>query len=422
MDSRDDMNLQTQDAATAAAVATPIVEKPAGPTFFNEQPRWMDYPALHPSRPLTWLWQGYIAAGNVTLITSQWKTGKTTLLSLLLSRMRTGGALCGFHVAQGNALVISEEAVELWDDREQRLNLRDQVCLLSQPFSEGLTDERWIELLDWICDFHLARPLTLVVIDTLASFLPTGVEHDSGRALRCLSELRRLTRRGLSVVLAHHPRKGLTLPGQASRGTGALPAYVDILIEMQGCASDASDDRRRRLRAFSRHSQTPRDLVIEWTPDGADYEVRHFQEEEFTLGWEVLRIVMEDAKGRLTRLQVMEQWPVDHSKPSPKSLWRWLDRAWERGLIQRDGAGRCHSPFRYWLPGKMEQWLADPMAIINSDWDLFNEIKDKELRAEYAEQERRQKEWEEEQATRKREALEDLAAAGGDAKNADSAA
>ena len=26
-----------------------------------------------------WLWQGYLAAGNVTLLTSQWKSGKTTL-------------------------------------------------------------------------------------------------------------------------------------------------------------------------------------------------------------------------------------------------------------------------------------------------------------------------------------------------------
>jgi hypothetical protein len=26
-----------------------------------------------------WLWDGYLARGSVTLLTSQWKTGKTTL-------------------------------------------------------------------------------------------------------------------------------------------------------------------------------------------------------------------------------------------------------------------------------------------------------------------------------------------------------
>ena len=33
---------------------------------------------------VTWLWHGYLAAGQVTLLTSQWKAGKTTLLSVLL--------------------------------------------------------------------------------------------------------------------------------------------------------------------------------------------------------------------------------------------------------------------------------------------------------------------------------------------------
>ena len=39
---------------------------------------------------IDWLWQGYLAGGNLTLLTSQWKTGKTTLLALLLDRLRQG--------------------------------------------------------------------------------------------------------------------------------------------------------------------------------------------------------------------------------------------------------------------------------------------------------------------------------------------
>src|SRR5689334_10604184 len=29
--------------------------------------------------PMNWLWTGYLAPGQVTLLTSQWKSGKTTL-------------------------------------------------------------------------------------------------------------------------------------------------------------------------------------------------------------------------------------------------------------------------------------------------------------------------------------------------------
>jgi hypothetical protein len=358
---------------------TPTPPSPAPgppiPDFFTAAPRWLNYPA-NVSKPLTWLWLGYLAPGNVTLLTSQWKTGKTTLLSLLLSRMHCGGTLAGFPVAPCRALVLSEEAQELWDERDRQLNLRDHVCLLSQPFTEGLTFERWNALLDWIAELHVSRGLGLVAIDTVASFLPAGVECHARTAQQCLIALRKLTQRGLAVLLAHHPRKGLTLPGQASRGSGALPAYVDILIEMHGCASAAPDDRRRRLRSFSRHALTPRDLMIEWTADGADYRIPESVEiDDFLQGWEVLRIVLEDADAKLTRRQILDQWPPDYLKPTLHSVWRWLDRACERALIHRDGAGRKNSPFRYWLPAKLEAWQADPFwMLLHSDpFDPFDE-------------------------------------------------
>jgi hypothetical protein len=37
-----------------------------------------------------WLWHGLIARGNVTLFTSQWKAGKSTLLTGLMHKPRSG--------------------------------------------------------------------------------------------------------------------------------------------------------------------------------------------------------------------------------------------------------------------------------------------------------------------------------------------
>ena len=65
----------------------------------------MDRPLVHASRLLesttqiTWLWQGLIARGKITLLTSQWKSGKTTLVSVLLSKLQTGGELAGLTLA-----------------------------------------------------------------------------------------------------------------------------------------------------------------------------------------------------------------------------------------------------------------------------------------------------------------------------------
>jgi ABC-type multidrug transport system ATPase subunit len=41
----------------------------------------------------------YLAAGKTTLLTSQCKIGKTTLLTVLLAKMKAGGELAGRRVA-----------------------------------------------------------------------------------------------------------------------------------------------------------------------------------------------------------------------------------------------------------------------------------------------------------------------------------
>jgi hypothetical protein len=69
--------------------------------------------------------------------------------------------------------------------------------------------------------------------------------------------LQRLTTRGVSVLLLHDPSKGSVLPGQAARGNGALSGYVDITIEMRRLSRENTNDRRRRLQAYSRHDATP---------------------------------------------------------------------------------------------------------------------------------------------------------------------
>src|ERR1700736_2918895 len=53
-----------------------------------------DLTAASPTGP-DWVRHGLLARGHLTLLTELWKTGKTTLLSLLLSRRKQGGSLAG---------------------------------------------------------------------------------------------------------------------------------------------------------------------------------------------------------------------------------------------------------------------------------------------------------------------------------------
>jgi hypothetical protein len=339
--------------------AEPRVPGPPSPTLL-----WgRDALATAAPAGTTWLWHGYLASGAVTLLTSQWKAGKTTLASVLLARMKHGGELAGLPVAAGRAVVISEEAPEHWHRRAQVLDLGDHVGWFCRPFRDRPRPADWQSLLDRIADLHSARPLSLVVIDPLAAFLPAGSENDASCVLAALLPLQRLTGAGLGVLAQHHPSKGRVRVGQAARGSGALSGYADILIEMRWHANPASEDRRRRLVAFSRFDETPSERVVELTADGTDYRcLGTLEDAYFADGWRQLVAVLERAERKLTRGEIHAHWP-DGPAPDDATLRRWLARAVRDGLLRRDGQGVKGSPYRYWLPTREAAWMADPRAV-----------------------------------------------------------
>jgi hypothetical protein len=321
------------------------------------EPLWYDDLSRSDAEPLRWPWYGYLAAGAVTLLTSRWKAGKTTLLSVLLARMGSGGALAGLPVAAGRAVVVSEESPALWAERGRRLGFGPHLSFLCRPFRGKPSAVEWEALLDRLGDERSRRGLDLAVIDPLAAFLPGPDENNAAAVLAALAPLQRLTAAGVAVLL-HHPRKADGEP----RGSGALSGFADILLDMSGPAPGQADDRRRRLRAAARFAETPAERRIELTADGTDYVVAADGEaESFAEGWAVLRLVLEDARRRLTRREVRAQWPEDYPAPSLTALWRWLEQAVAVGLVARSGTGRRRDPFHYWLPGR-EAELDDDLA------------------------------------------------------------
>src|SRR3954454_4815152 len=85
-------------------------------TAFNRVP--MSQVAARPgAAALNWLWHGYLAPGQITLLTSRWKTGKTTLLTGLLRALAEGGTFLGQALRPVKALVVSEESDAIWAER-----------------------------------------------------------------------------------------------------------------------------------------------------------------------------------------------------------------------------------------------------------------------------------------------------------------
>jgi hypothetical protein len=325
----------------------------------------LSYADLQPAAqaPRDWLWQGYLRPGAVTLLTSLWKSGKSTLLAVLLSRLKSGGVLAGLPVRAGRAVVVSEEPPQLWWERGHNLALDGPVQWFCKPFQGKPAAQQWLDLLALIGRMHDRQPLDLLAIDPLANLASMRTENDAAEMLKAVAPLQRLTSRGVSVLLCHHPKKGPVLPGQAARGSGALSAYADIILEMQAVCRRNPQDRRRRLRAYSRYAATPPTWVIEWTADGADYlGLGPSAEPDFAHGWPVLQALLANAEGPMTRRALFRAWPDSAAAPAKLTLWKWLTRTVREGHVLQQGSGTRKEPYQYSLPGMSEKWQANFVA------------------------------------------------------------
>src|SRR5262245_8332937 len=110
-------------------------------------PRPMDQ--LETPAPFTadeWLWHGFLARGNITLLTSTWKSGKTTLLAGLFRAFGAGGSFLGRPCAAASAVVVSEESAAHWAERTRAIPIGPHARLVSRPFVGRPTPGQWDEL------------------------------------------------------------------------------------------------------------------------------------------------------------------------------------------------------------------------------------------------------------------------------------
>jgi hypothetical protein len=299
-------------------------------------------------RQTRWLWHGLLGPGKLTLLTSLWKSGKTTLLAHLLARRRHGGDFLGLAVVPGVSVLVSEEGRELWVERGRQHRLGDEVAVLSRPFTGRPTFAQLEQLCARIVEQKEQRGVDLVVFDSLAVFLPARTENSAGVMVDALAPFIALAEAGLAVWLLHHPSKGEPPLGQAARGSGALLAAVDVFLEMRHPGGNPFT-RRRKLFGWSRHNETPRQMLIELSADGRTYERLADAGDDFHSHWDTVGRVLGAAAEPLTRQQIRAAWPGEVAPPHEATLWRWLDRAVELGLAYRVGKGTKKEPYRYGL-------------------------------------------------------------------------
>src|SRR5881275_310512 len=92
--------------------------------------------------PVAWVWEGLVAERAITLFSAPEKTGKTTLLSLLLDRRREGGQLLGRSVRPGQTALCSEESLSLWALRQPPLDFGSGLEF-HRPIDSTPSPRRW---------------------------------------------------------------------------------------------------------------------------------------------------------------------------------------------------------------------------------------------------------------------------------------
>ncbi len=289
-----------------------------------------------------WLWDGLLRRGEITLLTSFWKTGKSTLVAGLARALADGSVFLGRAVCKGTVSILSEEGPGQWRERVAQQPIGGHATLAYRRSVGRPSEDEWIGMIEAI----LACGPDLVVVDTLAAFLPGHGESDAQSMLHHLEPLRRFCGIGAAVLLLHHPRKRRAETGQAARGSGALTGFVETILELHLCGS--LHPARRVIRAQSRRIETPDSLAYEW--DRATGEFTAVDEEApGAEHWGIVERILAAEPDPLTAKQIGEHWPEAANPPGRSSLYNWLDDAIRHRLVERDGRGTRLYPYRYRL-------------------------------------------------------------------------
>jgi hypothetical protein len=288
-----------------------------------------------------WLWNGYLARGGVTLLTALWKAGKTTLLAYLLRALERGGEYCGRAAAACRVLYVTEEGESRWAERRDKLGLADHVEFLARPFVTKPEGPKWLRFLEYLGGLLTARRFDLLVMDTISNLWPVQDENNACQVQSSLMPLPHALG-NTAALLVHHPRKGDGQEATASRGSGALTAFCDTIIEMRRFTPGDRNDRRRVLTGYGRADDTPGEVVVELTDAGYVHRGEREEVAAADLVPEVLDVLPLVPPG-MTIAQLAGLLGQRRGRVTAAA-----NHAHESGLCRRTGAGTRGSQYMYW--------------------------------------------------------------------------
>jgi hypothetical protein len=297
----------------------------------------------------------WLASGAITELSGKVKvSGKTTFVFAMVNAIVRGQPFLGQPTIQSPVVILSEQPLA---------SLRVALA------RAGLLDRTDVEVLTWtetsgtpwkeVAEAAVARCHALgggvLVVDTLPQFagLRGDSENDSGAAMEAIAPIQAAAAAGLAVLVDRHDRKGGGEVGESARGSSAFAGAVDIVLRL----SRPDGNQRltiRKIDALSRFDETPRETLIELTPDGY-----------VALG-SVAAVAFEEARERIIQAlsSAWEKPPTEADligkpEPSRSTVQRVLKDLTAAKLVERSGTGRRGSPYRWQLIGSLSALPTD---------------------------------------------------------------
>jgi uncharacterized metal-binding protein len=290
-----------------------------------------------------------IECNAATLLSAYWKAGKTTWLTHLLLALEHGLSFCGLRTVPTKVLYVTEEAARRWCKRRDKLGLADHVHFLCKPFGAGRPSfAEWRDFIRELGAVAKAGGFGLVILDTLSNLWCVVKENDAGEVSEALAPLNAILDTA-AILAAHHLRKADGDEATGSRGSGAITAWVDEIIEMRRVNPKNRDDRQRILTCVGRADDLVSELVIELDSASGAYvgkgDRQHATSSDIK---ETVALILPHERPGLDFDGIKAAWPNDRF-PRKCAVLDALTDGFGSGAWMRDGTGKRGNPYKYWV-------------------------------------------------------------------------
>ena len=288
-----------------------------------------------PEEKVSWLVEGILPMGGISLLAAKPKVGKSTTARCLALSVARGEPFLDRPTTPGVVvyLALEEKRAEVIKHfRQQGANESDPIYV-----HVGMAPADALEALAEIIAMH--RPV-LVIIDPLLKFVRMRDVNDYAEASRALEPVIELARQtGTHLLFIHHLAKSERAGGDGILGSTAIFGAVDTAILMR-----RHQDGTRTIETVQRYGvDLPESVIV-------------LDEVTGRVALEGTVHERKQAEAERTILDVLGTDPMTEPEIREAAqlkgivVNRALRSLVERGVLERIGTGRRGDPFRYRFP------------------------------------------------------------------------